>query len=49
MESERNVFKMSELNKRVKERAYQESLRVKYEVLRGGNVESLESVKSSEI
>ena len=33
---------MSELNKSVKERAYQESLLGKYEVWRGGEVESVE-------
>ena len=33
---------MSELNHNVKEIAYQESLRVKYEVCRGGEVESVE-------
>ena len=32
MEGERNVLKVSELNHSVKERAYQESLRGKYEV-----------------
>ena len=32
MEGMRNVLKVSELNNRVKERAYQESLRGKYEV-----------------
>ena len=42
MESVRNVLKVSELNHSVKERAYQESLRVKYEVCRGGEVESAE-------
>ena len=41
MESVRCVLKVSELNHSVKESAYQESLRVKYEVGRGG--------KSSEI
>ena len=35
MEGVRNVLKVSELNNRVKERAYQESLRGKYEVWRG--------------
>ena len=38
----RNVLKVSELNKSVKERAYQESLHGKYEVWRGGEVESVE-------
>ena len=38
----RNVLKVSELNNRVKERAYKESLRAKYEVWRGGEVESVE-------
>ena len=42
MESVRNVLKVSELNHSVKETAYQESLRVKYEVCRGGEVESVE-------
>ena len=32
MEGERNVLKVSELNNSVKERAYQERLRGKYEV-----------------
>ena len=36
MEGVRNVLKVSELNHSVKERAYQESLRGKYEVWRGG-------------
>ena len=46
----RNVLKVSELNHGVKERAYQESLRRKYEVLRGGEVGSVEMEwKSSEI
>ena len=35
MEGVRNVLKVSELNNSVKERAYQESLRGKYEVCRG--------------
>ena len=34
MEGVRNVLKMSELNNRIKEKAYQESLRGKYEVWR---------------
>ena len=38
MEGVRNVFKVSEPNHSVKERAYQESFRVKYEVWRGGEV-----------
>ena len=41
MEGVRNVL-VSELNNSVKERAYQESLRRKYEVWRGGEVESVE-------
>ena len=36
------MLKVSELNHSVKERAYQESLRGKYEVWRGGEVESAE-------
>ena len=42
MEGVRNVLKVSELNHSVKERAYQESFRGKYEVWRGGEVESVE-------
>ena len=42
MEGVRNVLKVSELNHSVKERAYQESLRGKYEVWRGWEVESVE-------
>ena len=42
MEGVRNVLKVSELNRSVKERAYQERLRGKYEVWRGGEVESVE-------
>ena len=38
----RNVLKVSELNHSVKETAYHESLRGKYEVWRGGEVESME-------
>ena len=38
----RNVLNVSELNNSVQERAYQDSLRGKYEVLRGGEVESVE-------
>ena len=50
MDSVRNVLKVSELNHSVKEMAYQESLRVKYEMCRVGEVESVErSGKSSEI
>ena len=40
MEGVRNVLKVSELNNSVKERVYQVSLRGKYEVWRGGEVES---------
>ena len=42
VEGVRNVLKVSELNNSVKERAYQESLRGKYEVWRGVEVESME-------
>ena len=42
MEGVRNVLKVSELNHSLKERAYQESLLRKYEVWRGGEVESVE-------
>ena len=42
MEGVRNVLKVSELNNRVKEMAHQESLRGKYEVWGGGEVESAE-------
>ena len=42
LEGVRNVLKVSELNNSVKERAYQESLRGKYEMGRGGEVESVE-------
>ena len=42
MEGVRNVLKVSELNNRVKEKAYQESLRAKYEVRRGGEVKNAE-------
>ena len=38
----RNVLKVSELNNSVKERAYQESFHGKYEVWRGGEVDSAE-------
>ena len=43
MEGVRNVL-VSELNHSVKETAYQESLLVKYEVCRGGEVECGEGV-----
>ena len=36
MEGVRNILKVSELNNCVKERAFQESLRRRYEVWRGG-------------
>ena len=42
MEGEINMLKVSELNNSVKERAFQESLREKYEVWSGGEVESVE-------
>ena len=42
MEGVRNVLKVSELNHSVKERSHQESLLGKYEVWRGGEVESVE-------
>ena len=42
MKGERNVLKVSELNHGVKESAYHESFREKYEVWRGGKVESVE-------
>ena len=42
MEGVRNVLEVSELSHSVKERAYQENLRGKYEVWRGGEVESVE-------
>ena len=42
LEGVRNVLQVSEQNNSVKERAYQESLRGKYEVWRGGKVESAE-------
>ena len=42
MEGVRNVLKVSELNNCVKEMAYQESLRGKYEGWRGGEDESVE-------
>ena len=41
----RNMLKVSELNHSVKETAYQESLLVKYEVCRGGEVESVEKFR----
>ena len=40
MEGVRNVLKVSELNNSVNERAYQESLRGKYEVWRGSGKRS---------
>ena len=43
MEGVRNVLKVSELNNIVKETAYQESLRGKYEVWIGGVLRSGES------
>ena len=39
----RNLLKVSEKNKSVKEWAYQETLCGKYEVLRCGDVESVET------
>ena len=42
MKGVKNVLKESELNNIVKESAYKESLHGKYEVLRGGEVESVE-------
>ena len=42
MEGVRNVLNVSELNNSVKERAYQESLRGKYEVWIGAEGESVE-------
>ena len=42
MEGVRNVLKVSEQNHSIKEMAYQESLRGKYEVWRGEEVESVE-------
>ena len=42
VEGVRSALKVTELNKSMKERAYQESLRGKYEVLRGAEVESVE-------
>ena len=42
MEGVRNVLKVNELNHSVQETAYQESLRGKYEMWRGGEVESVE-------
>ena len=41
IEGVRNVLKVSELNNRVKEKAYQESLRGKYEVWIGWKAESV--------
>ena len=50
MEGVRNVLKVSELNHGVKERAYQERLRGKFEVWRGGRSRVWRrSGKSSEI
>ena len=42
MEGVRNVLKVSELNNNVEERAFQETLHRKYDVWRGGEVESVE-------
>ena len=42
MEGVRNVLKVSELNNRVKRRAYQESSHRKYKVWRGGEVKIVE-------
>ena len=42
MEGVRNVLKVSELNNSVKDKAYQENLHLKYDVLRGGEFESVE-------
>ena len=42
MEGVRNVFKVSEPNNSVKGRAYQKSLHGKYEIWRGGAVQSVE-------
>ena len=42
MDGVRNVLRVSELNNRVKENAYQESFYGKYEMWRGGEVESVE-------
>ena len=42
LEGVRNVLKVSELNNSVKERIHQESLRGKYEVMRGGEVRGME-------
>ena len=42
----RNVLKVSELNNSVKDRAYQESLRGKYEVWKVGEVECGEGVEN---
>ena len=43
MEGVRNVLKLSELNMNVKERADEEILHGKYEVLRGGDVENVDA------
>ena len=48
-EGGRNVLKVSELNNSVKEMAYQESSRGKYEEWRGGEVESVEWEKFRDI
>ena len=42
MEGVRNVLKLSELNKSMKEWTYQESLHGKYDVLKSGDVESVQ-------
>ena len=42
MEGVRNLLKMSELNNILKGKTYQQSLHGKYEVWRGGEVESVE-------
>ena len=42
LEGVRNVLKVSELNNSVKEMAFQESLRRKYEAWRGEEVQSVE-------
>ena len=42
LEGVRNVLTVSEMNNRIKERAYQETFGGKYEVWRGGEVESVE-------
>ena len=45
MEGVRSVLKVSERNNSVKKREYQESLSVKCEVLRGGDVDSMEEFR----